>query len=330
MVTVDVEPTAAPVAGQAEQGAALEGLLGPTLDELEAVRARNGARDHGPRADRVPAGLAVGLALSLWLPESDGFDVAVFILGGGLAGYSWAAYRLSEAYRRLYKNRVLPALAARFGTLAYRKPERLDAAKLRRHGLFEAFDRLTAEDEIHGERHGLPVSIIELRLTRREGKHEKTVFDGLLAEVALPRNLSGVTAVIADGGVFGGLRNLFGGGADDRVRLEDPVFEQRYEVYWKRSDRRPGSADAGVHGAAAGARRPCALRPADGAGRGQSAAARPAQGSRQGPLRAAALARAGRESRGAGRTVGRHRGGSTGGGLGHRPRPVRPARGASR
>jgi hypothetical protein len=231
MVTVDVEPTAAPVAGQAEQGAALEGLLGPTLDELEAVRAET-AREIMARAlIRVPAGLAAGLALSLWLPESDGFDFAVFVLGGGLAGYSWAAYKLSEAYRRLYKDRVLPALAARFGALRYRKPERLDAAKLRRHGLFEAFDRLTAEDEIHGERHGLSVSMVELRLTRREGKHERTVFDGLLAEVALPRNLSGVTAVIADGGVFGGLRNLVRRGANDRVRLEDPVFEQRYEVY---------------------------------------------------------------------------------------------------
>jgi hypothetical protein len=131
----------------------------------------------------------------------------------------------------MYKDQVLPRLAARFGALGYRRPVGMDVATLRQRRLFDALDAVVAEDEIYGERHGLPISIVELRLTRGSGKNERTVFEGLLAEVGLPRNLTGSTLVIAEGGAFGNLPGRFRLGGGERVRLEDPRFEQRYEFY---------------------------------------------------------------------------------------------------
>jgi hypothetical protein len=47
----------------------------------------------------------------------------------------------------------------------------------------------------------------------------------------LPRNLSATTAVIVDGGTFGNLAERLRKRSLSRVRLEDPRFEARYEVY---------------------------------------------------------------------------------------------------
>lgn len=47
----------------------------------------------------------------------------------------------------------------------------------------------------------------------------------------LPRTLSGTTAVIADGGLFGNLRDSLSKERRERVRLEGPRFESVYQVW---------------------------------------------------------------------------------------------------
>jgi hypothetical protein len=49
--------------------------------------------------------------------------------------------------------------------------------------------------------------------------------------VKLPRHLAGTTAVIADNGLLGNLRDRFGAEGREHVRVEDPAFEKAYEVY---------------------------------------------------------------------------------------------------
>jgi hypothetical protein len=72
--------------------------------------------------------------------------------------------------------------------------------------------------------------MVELRLDRDNDKSTTTIFDGLLARVTLPRSLRGTTIVLADGGALGSLRDLLRR-EGTRVRLEDPAFEQRYQVF---------------------------------------------------------------------------------------------------
>ena len=57
------------------------------------------------------------------------------------------------------------------------------------------------------------------------------MFDGLLVDLVLPRSLTGTTAVIADEGLWGNLEARWRSDRLQRVRLEDPTFEARYEVY---------------------------------------------------------------------------------------------------
>ena len=209
--------------------------LAPVLDELERTRVELAAEIDRRMRLRVP--LSLGLAVAVWAWGQFSIDppgvipLAIYCVVGATLGWLWASHALSERYRKTYKREVLPRLAAGFGTLTYRPAEGVDVQNLSRHRLFGAFDDVTAEDEITGSYHEVPLSIVEVRLTRRSGKQTVVVFDGLLTRVALPRTLRGTTAVIGDAGLFGSWRDAFADRTATRVRLEDPRFEASYEVY---------------------------------------------------------------------------------------------------
>jgi hypothetical protein len=211
-----------------------EGDLEQVLAELEAVRMRTQQQITAGAFWRIP--LCVVGAIGLWFASqysndpADASDLLAFIAVAAIGGYMWAAWKLSQAYRRLYKERVLPKIAAGFGDLAWRHAQP-PLEEFRRHRLFPDWDAATAEDEIHGEYRGMPLSIIELKLTHGSGKNERTVFDGLTAAVTLPRGLRGTTVVVPDRGMFGNLAGRLRGGPCEPVRLEDPTFEKAYEVY---------------------------------------------------------------------------------------------------
>jgi hypothetical protein len=211
-----------------------DGGLEAVLAELEAARRDTIARINRAAMWRAPLGVLLGIGL--WVlsqstdDPADGSDLVAFLVVGGVGGYVWAAWQLSEAYRRLYKFRVLPRVAAGFGALGWR-PAQPPLDDLRRHRLFPDWDAAEAEDEIHGEYRGMELSIIELKLTRGSGKNERTVFHGLTCAVTLPRGLAGTTVVVPDRGLFGNLAERLRGGPCEPVRLEDPDFERAYEVY---------------------------------------------------------------------------------------------------
>lgn len=206
--------------------------LAPVLAKLEAMRIATAAEIDRRVRRFIPIGLGLGVALwaLMQFSREPGGLVELGFMGfvGTVGGYIWASALLSARYSAAYKAEVLPRLAARFGALDYRQAVAPEAALLKRQRLFRHFDQLGADDEIFGTYRGVPISIVELALTERDGKHVRTVFDGLFTRITLPRTLSGTTAVVADGGTFGNLRDAFGG---DRVRLEDSAFERAYQVF---------------------------------------------------------------------------------------------------
>lgn len=219
----------------AKAAAGLDTLLAPTLRELNAVRA-GVIRDVKARsATRVPLGIAGSVALWMlaqWSDDPPGyFELLIFVVCGAIAGELWAVGKLDREYGRQYKDRVLPRLAARFGDLTYRQAS-LDAVhRLQAQRILQEFDIVNADDEIVGTYRGLPLDLVEARLSRQSGQNASVVFDGLLIELTLPRRLTGTTVVLTDEGMFGNLKAGWTSGAMQRVRLEDPRFEQRYEVY---------------------------------------------------------------------------------------------------
>ena len=217
------------------EAAELEQALGPSLSELEAVRLETLHQVNVRLATRLPLSIAVGAGV--WIVGQTGahpwglFGLLDMSGLGALGGYYWASHQLGDRYRRLYKERVLPRLAAQFGALSYRQAETPDLGALREQHIFREFDRVVAEDEIFGVYRAMALNIVELRLTFGSGKQRRVEFDGLLITVELPRHLTGVTAVIADNGTLGNLKDRFEGEGRRRVGLEDPAFEKAYEVY---------------------------------------------------------------------------------------------------
>jgi hypothetical protein len=216
-------------------GDPLHTSMGSLLDELEAARKGVVAKVNARAAWRVPLCIAGGIAV--WVlglfrgEESDPMDLVALVVVPGLGGYVWASLKLSNEYARLYKARVLPRLAAEFGDMAWRPAVAPDMDALRSERLFREFDSVTADDQLWGKHRGLETQITEVKLTKGSGDNEKTVFDGLLVEIDLPKRLSGVTAVVADEGALGNFRDRMLGNGRQRVGLEDPVFERVYEVY---------------------------------------------------------------------------------------------------
>jgi hypothetical protein len=228
-------PKATPAAPDLAKATDLERLLAPTLTELETARVDTVHQVNLRLVSRVPMAMAV--AVGLWIFSQFGknpagvFNLLEFMGLGAAVGWYWASHKLSDAYARLYKDRVLPKLAAQFGDLSYRQAIEPDMALLRAQHIFREFDRVIADDEIFGTYRGMALNIVELKLTYGSGKQKRTEFDGLLTTVALPRHLAGTTAVIADNGTLGNLEDRFGGEGREHVAVEDPAFEKAYEVY---------------------------------------------------------------------------------------------------
>lgn len=216
-------------------GENLAASLADVLAELEATRRDLYAQAMARAARRVPLGMAAGALL--WLltrsaKQPGGVVELIFYLGiGGVAGYFWATSALDARYVRLYKDRVLPRLAASFGAISYREAVTPDLDKLRAEHVFADFNEHRCDDELFGNYRGLDVSIMELSLHKREGERRSTVFHGLVAQVTLPRNLSGVTAVIADEGMIDEVLAWTRRGGTERVRVEDPEFNAGWHIY---------------------------------------------------------------------------------------------------
>ncbi|MEM7519090.1 MAG: DUF3137 domain-containing protein [Planctomycetota bacterium] len=73
----------------------------------------------------------------------------------------------------------------------------------------------------------------EAKLTDRRGSGKNrrtvTVFDGVFVLFTVAKSFSGKTVIRRDAGLFNPFQSPFGG--LERIALEDPVFEKRFEVY---------------------------------------------------------------------------------------------------
>lgn len=209
--------------------------LVPILTRLEAARAAMMVDVERRLRTRLPVALALGSVPWLWSQfgrsPDDPLFLGVYLSVAAGAGWAWAVGTRTGDYSKRYKQDVVGALAARLGDLRYRPAIAPDPVLLREQRLFAPFTALRAEDEIVGTYHGVPLSIIELTLTYRRKRTTQTVFDGLFVRIALPRTLSGTTAIVADIGVLTALRDLMSARGGARARVEDPEFEAAYQVY---------------------------------------------------------------------------------------------------
>lgn len=100
--------------------------------------------------------------------------------------------------------------------------------------LVPGFDRSAVEDRITGRHDQVSINLADAKLKKRQRSGKRTsyrvVFQGLLCAFSFPKRFNGRTVITGDQGkIF----NWFQGIAvpEERVHLEDPRFEDAFEVY---------------------------------------------------------------------------------------------------
>jgi hypothetical protein len=151
----------------------------------------------------------------------------------GMVGY--ARRQVAQTYKRLVVGRVVKALG---NGLTYRPESSFDAKRFRALDVFaDNATSFTSEDEIGGRKANVSYSIHEVRATRRQGKQTVTVFHGLMIRLDFNKNFRGQTTVVPNGvspaghSLLGGLLDIGGSPRKEKVNLENPDFENIFDVY---------------------------------------------------------------------------------------------------
>lgn len=163
---------------------------------------------------------------------SENVVTMLFLLMGGV--WIWGTNSLYR-YRAAIKSEIFSSVVQYFGQAWQYVPEGMQQDEMRsymRHGLLPQHDSSSTEDFVAGQHKEVSLKQFECRLVRGKGKHRKECFRGMVVEVQVPKRFSGHTVVQRDRGKLG---NALGHGSKkqglERVTLEDPRFEARFEVY---------------------------------------------------------------------------------------------------
>lgn len=209
--------------------ATIEREVLPLLEPLEQFRLEKLASKNRRKTWFRRIGWLVWLpsvALDLYLLVSGHFTLyTLFVLGGCAV---WVFYPEFQ-YSRHYKEKLIPVLVRAFGDYQYDKDGCIDLDAVKSFDILPSYSRKSSEDYIHGEVEGVRFEFCELKLERRGSKSETNVHRGGALLISMPFQFSGYTVVRTDYGKLGNL--LAAPMAKDRVALENPDFEDRYEVY---------------------------------------------------------------------------------------------------
>lgn len=185
----------------------------------------------------IASGLTASFALIFVLSAGGNIDpgaviipiVAVTALSFHIAGHP------GRLYKQAVKDEAFTRLVRTFGPeFTYRRQGLLPMDYLKRSSLIPHHDEREFEDFISGSWHGVPFALAEAKLIdiRGSGKNRRrvTVFAGVFAVFDLPRQIAGKIIIKRDSGTIG---NWFGDtfSSLERVSLEDPTFEKKFEVY---------------------------------------------------------------------------------------------------
>ena len=231
---------AEPSAKTAESGG-LEASLRPVMEELDRQRESQKSEFMFRVAVAVlgAGALAVVSALAAVGTFGNGlqglhFPFYVMPPLGAAVGLGLWANKPRRRYISTYKSRVLPAIAGSLGEFRYDEFGRIGTDRLTASTLLPHHDDYKSEDKFTGSYKGVEVELAEAKLTKEQGsgKDRKTVtvFKGLFVLLSTHKAVTGKTVIKRDAGAIANwLGEKFGG--LERVALEDPAFEERFEVY---------------------------------------------------------------------------------------------------
>jgi hypothetical protein len=206
----------------------------PRLAGREAERAQAAAK--AKRFAWIGAALAAVIALGGLAFQS--FVPALIGAFAGFGLYGWASLPLNRLAKET-KLALIEPVAGEFG-MAYELAPDPPAAmsRFRNLGLVGSWDRARYEDRLTGKRGDADYEFYEAHLEEKRTSTDSrgrtqtrwvTIFRGQCLVADFHKPFDGVTKVFRDAGVLNAFIRM--GQREERVRLEDPVFEKAFEVY---------------------------------------------------------------------------------------------------
>ncbi|NIZ01302.1 DUF3137 domain-containing protein [Thalassospira lucentensis] len=161
------------------------------------------------------------------LIEGEPTFITLFVLGAWAA---WIFYPEIQ-YKRHYKQKLIPILVGAFGDYDYQSKGCIDVDAVKGFDIVPSYSSKSSEDHIQGEVDGVKFEFCELKLLRRRSNNKGniTLHQGGALIITMPFLFTGHTVVDTDHGKLGNF--LSGLSSKSRIPLENPVFEDRYEVF---------------------------------------------------------------------------------------------------
>lgn len=167
------------------------------------------------------------------LIPTDFIDVA---LGIGFVSVAGAAYWINRPRTKFlvgFKQEILRPIAT-FFKLDFHAKGRDLCASFGDTGILHRHDERRHEDGFWGDYQGVELAFEEVKLIKvtrtNKGTRRNTVFDGVAVMLSMNKRFNGHTIIKEDlGSAFNWIRDKTN--KLDAVQLEDPRFEDRFEVY---------------------------------------------------------------------------------------------------
>ena len=178
------------------------------------------------------------------LPFGDATQVCLVLGIMAFGGTGFWAHKPVRKYAANVKKEVFPEIFRFFGNdYIYSEESIIQMPVLKASGIIPSHDRNYLEDYVKGKYKDVALELTEAKLTetRGTGKNRRTVtvFNGIFVLLEMNKNFLGKTVVKKDQGKMGNWfvrkfnKPLFSKKPMDlkNVKLEDPVFEKKFEVY---------------------------------------------------------------------------------------------------
>lgn len=137
---------------------------------------------------------------------------------------------ISKKYKQALYTEVLSKILAFYGDFTFSFSSPVAANEYQNSQIIPAYDREYSKNFISGNYKGLHIEQFYTRLIRKiDQKNQVQVFAGLILKIKIKKQFKGATVLKKDHGVLFNWMNHAGG--LDRVVLEDPEFENIFEVF---------------------------------------------------------------------------------------------------
>lgn len=190
---------------------------------------------HSGPAAVVALSIVISLISSFGeqLTTSDRIQYVVLAIVGFGALAHYYANRPVQAYRDDLRDNLFPIIVSHVDpTFTYRPTAPWTASDFNKFGILPYFTSEKVEHYVSGTYKGVGIAMTGVKLVRRSGKRSRVVFSGIVILLNTPRTIKSHVKVVRDMGFLGnigllGVHSMSG----QRVRLEDPQFEDIFEVF---------------------------------------------------------------------------------------------------